>query len=423
MVEFNAKPNRAFFTGKALFIAGFYFFCFFCSGVVHGEVIFQDNFDSQDNWTIAQPTSATEICVSDCDVPEGWTGYFNGFSYCDGGPGYNTIYLNEYIGYPPETTERGRGGEGKALTFWDESCCNFFEDSDGMLAVDLGQEYQELYVRFFIKFGNTASDPATPWQLGYLSSGTGSHKFLHVQHYLDGNPWSYFSTNEGNQPLFVANFKHWNDRYEATGTGRCFCGDGGGEDCYYCDGSPSGSGGFADQVGTYDWYDEGAIGDGEWHCVEWRLKMNTYDEVNGTFRADGIIQFWHDGVLQLESTTVPWNQNGAATDPIRGFRFVSIGGNNQNRWTTDCSGTGCEQWYAVDDVVLSTQYIGPDYSISDPNTTNDINSDGSVDSGDIDACISHILGIQDWGAKADVNGDGSVNALDIQGIVKIILEQ
>ncbi|MFZ2603747.1 MAG: dockerin type I domain-containing protein [Candidatus Omnitrophota bacterium] len=39
----------------------------------------------------------------------------------------------------------------------------------------------------------------------------------------------------------------------------------------------------------------------------------------------------------------------------------------------------------------------------------------------IQACVNHILGTQDWGAAADVNSDGAVNVLDVQEIVNIIL--
>ena len=53
----------------------------------------------------------------------------------------------------------------------------------------------------------------------------------------------------------------------------------------------------------------------------------------------------------------------------------------------------------------------------------DLNSDGTVDSQDVNACVNHILGTQDWGEAADVNEDGSVNSLDVQEIVNIILSQ
>jgi hypothetical protein len=48
----------------------------------------------------------------------------------------------------------------------------------------------------------------------------------------------------------------------------------------------------------------------------------------------------------------------------------------------------------------------------------DVNRDGVVDELDLQACVDHILGFQDWGDRADVNGDGNVDALDVQWIVK-----
>lgn len=55
--------------------------------------------------------------------------------------------------------------------------------------------------------------------------------------------------------------------------------------------------------------------------------------------------------------------------------------------------------------------------------TADLNSDGSVNILDLQSCVNHILGIQDWGgAKADVNEDGSVDVLDVQEVVNAVLK-
>ena len=51
----------------------------------------------------------------------------------------------------------------------------------------------------------------------------------------------------------------------------------------------------------------------------------------------------------------------------------------------------------------------------------DLNNDGQVNIQDIQACVNHILGRQDWGSAADVNDDDTVNVLDVQEIVNIIL--
>jgi hypothetical protein len=52
----------------------------------------------------------------------------------------------------------------------------------------------------------------------------------------------------------------------------------------------------------------------------------------------------------------------------------------------------------------------------------DVDGNGSVEIQDLQACVNHILGVQDWGAKADVSGDGIVNILDCQIVINIILQ-
>jgi hypothetical protein len=51
----------------------------------------------------------------------------------------------------------------------------------------------------------------------------------------------------------------------------------------------------------------------------------------------------------------------------------------------------------------------------------DVNDDSVVNALDVQACVNHILGTQDWAGKADVNKDSAINALDVQAIVNIIL--
>jgi hypothetical protein len=52
----------------------------------------------------------------------------------------------------------------------------------------------------------------------------------------------------------------------------------------------------------------------------------------------------------------------------------------------------------------------------------DVNGDGQVDQQDVQACVNHVLGAENWGESADVNGDGGVNVLDVQQVVNIVSE-
>ncbi|MCK5243611.1 VCBS repeat-containing protein, partial [bacterium] len=68
--------------------------------------------------------------------------------------------------------------------------------------------------------------------------------------------------------------------------------------------------------------------------------------------------------------------------------------------------------YRIDNVVLT---------LIQDNIPGDVTADGRINIQDIQACVNHILGVQEWGKSADVNGDGSVNILDVQEIVKLCL--
>ena len=257
-----------------------------------------------------------------------------------GGPGYNNFYVD---------SRNARGGSGKALTFYDESCVNYFEDSDGNVGKDLGTVYNEIYIRFYIRFQQN-------YRWGTAASDAPQHKLMHVQyHYGSGTPWSYFG-NDANKPLAVPGLKYYQGNVWYYVNYRC-------EEDYYCQGSPKYS---FDVTGDHDHINLGpwttVLGDNQWHLMEFYFKMNT--NTGSVFNADGIHRFWLDGNLKFEATNIPWSDNGSTQSPRRGWNYVSWGGNNNNRWTTSCSGTSCEQWYAVDDVVVSTAYVGPNTPVT-----------------------------------------------------------
>jgi len=58
-----------------------------------------------------------------------------------------------------------------------------------------------------------------------------------------------------------------------------------------------------------------------------------------------------------------------------------------------------------------------------PALKGDINKDGKVNIQDVQACVNHISGTQDWGSEADVNSDGSVDGIDVNYIIKVIFEK
>jgi hypothetical protein len=323
---------------KIIFIGLSCAMAIFLFSSAHAQVIFQDSFDSSANWTVTQPTGSSQSCYSgSCGVPGGWTGYYNGANLCtgvSGAPGNNLLYINQYAGYPSETNTCR---SGKCLTIGQESCVSYYDNSDGMLMKDLGQEYEDLYIRIYIRF-------KSGWQ---RTADNMMFKLFHVYHWIPGtSPYQYHGgTGTGNQPLAAGGIAQY-------GTQLFLYGDG------ICQVNLSCHGDILWSLGTITAaYQSGGIFDGNWHAIEWRFKRNS-----AIGAADGLIEAWFDGAKKSYVSGYPGNNiayNDAGSSELRGFRVFNIGGNAFNQWNTSCSNmSNCEQWYAIDDVVVSTQYIG-----------------------------------------------------------------
>jgi len=53
----------------------------------------------------------------------------------------------------------------------------------------------------------------------------------------------------------------------------------------------------------------------------------------------------------------------------------------------------------------------------------DVNKDGIVNIQDVQCCVNHISGTQDWGSAADVNWDGKADKLDVKEIIDILFRR
>lgn len=186
-----------------------------------GVVLFSDDFDDSDDWTVTQPSGSAANCTSSCGVPGGWDMYRNGVCLCgaeiSGEPGNNLFYIDQYSGYPNETNAC-RGSTGKCLSMWSESCSDVYDQSDGILSVDLGDEYSDIYVRFYIKFKPN-------WELRGLIGDDGPiQKFLHIQHYdpvESANPYIYHDASDPNEPVGVLQTGQYTTTIKMNGVARC----------------------------------------------------------------------------------------------------------------------------------------------------------------------------------------------------------
>ncbi|ACH38812.1 fibronectin type III domain protein [Citrifermentans bemidjiense Bem] len=313
-------------------------------------ILFSEGFDTLANWSPPQGASG-EACVRGqiCTtaIPNGFYDYrVAGTEACSNLDGnHNTLNINEL---------NARGGSGKAVTVWNEPCYSRSGSwgSDGLLGVDFAPQ-DEVYVRYWIKF-----QPDWRWDgdgsAGGRALGAANtspmQKFMHLSHM---NPsispiWDFFSGVQ-NKPRFtpqLAKFSGGAMRIQfnlphspltptrdssASFTLNVYLG------AAPLDWSVPGTGGLPTPPG-----------DGQWHSFEFYAKMNSAGGI-----ANGISKVWYDGALVSTASNVVWIPTG--DDPaLWRWNHAWIGGNNSNTYLP-----ANEQWYAVDDFVVSTHYSGP----------------------------------------------------------------
>ena len=104
-----------------------------------------------------------------------------------------------------------------------------------------------------------------------------------------------------------------------------------------------------------------AIGifDGNWHTITMHAKLNSMIGVN-----DGIYELIYDGCVLKYLNNMGWIGVNGNIDA--GWNAFMLGGNVFNNYlgiTNHVYQSGAEQWYAIDDFVVSTSSIPDDYVI------------------------------------------------------------
>lgn len=359
----------------------------------HAVVLFSDNFDNHSDWSPSQPAygsalssqngSAAVACSGCPDGPAKYAGYRvarTGFS--GGRIGKNTINI---------TSDNARGGTGKAFTFYVEPIvASLAEDwtNDGLLAIKLNGNYDTIYIRYYIKFSPN-------WV--FDDNDSSALKMGHMQHTVSGGSmWQYFKAGD-NWPIAVPVFAKENEgTYEYWGGDAIFRMAIRKQSCYYpSDGynnmpddvandffrygiSKTSTNGTLGSSSSLTWKE--SLMDGNWHCVEYKLKGNSAKGVS-----DGEWLMYIDDHLAISKTNIPWADMGAdasgntkcsdcsgrvISPPSNfvGWNTVIIGGNAYIQRYPNTSSTDVEQWYSIDDLVISTTRVGTDSGGSPPGT-------------------------------------------------------
>jgi len=315
-------------------------------------ILFTDNFDGHSNWSPPQPEGDTLMCVpgGNCStpVPVGYNDYriaaMESCSIRDGN--HNTLNING--NYP-------RGGTGKSLQFWSEPCYSSSGSwgSDGLLGVTFAPQ-AEVYVRYWMKFPPN-------WIWDTTSGSSPMQKFLHISHNdpsLNAELWDFHDGTQ-NKPRFVPQFAKYGGgtyriQFDLPFSPLTAARDNSASNNYDYYFGPS----------PFDWTSAGGPGDGQWHCYEYYVKLNSS---GGT--PNGFFRNWYDGHLIADETNIVWVPNGDNPANWK-WNHVWLGGNNSNQYVLQSTN---EQWYAVDDFVIYTPM-----SPSDPACNGQCTADGRL---------------------------------------------
>lgn len=301
-------------------------------------VLFRDNFDSHADWYPEQMESGCNASACDKAPPGDWDywrvdEYWNKYDPASSSPSSEpTGQITAAFGY--------RGASGKALVIHNESNSGRGGDdwgADFVLAKDLGDSYQEVWVTMWVKFQNGWNWDSTRGSSIKIIGST------HWQRTSGDLVFSYF-TGGDNGPNLIYDFGS-NPTFglRHVVVPRCSpvstdytCGPAGG---------PQGEASNPVQSGLA-WTDY--VGDGQWHMVEMHLKMNSAAGVE-----DGVIQIYIDGGTWSWERT---NQNFVKSGDVSAahWNIIRIAGNAYNYWDRN-EANKSEQYYLIDDVTISTE--------------------------------------------------------------------
>jgi chitinase len=332
----RAQGDRIVNRYRRTLIALIFILCGAWGGEACAAVLFEDNFDTKPDWWPTQAVAGCEQAKCLAQVPPGWNYFRNTELWNPLDPAHPVP------GSHPTLQISGanhRGPSGKALTVWHESNKGKGGDgwgADGILAKDLGKDYPEIYLQARIKF-----QPGFQWHWG---NNAGMAKILRLYHWdRTFSPFNYHARGHC-APMSLVDFETGEWGFDALVSMRC---------------APQATNYFCKPVSYAHAKLESSsfpktLGDDNWHTITLYGKLNSAPGV-----ADGVSRFWVDGKLIYQNAGIAWLEAGS--DRSIGWNIIAVGGNAFNSF--GASSSQAEQWYALDDIVVSTAPIPMNYRI------------------------------------------------------------
>lgn len=241
------------------------------------------------------------------------------------------------------------------------------------------------------------------WQPGYLYNN--GDKVISLS--FPSNPYFYQVKDDGGTSSQVGNEPTWPMNYGAQVIDNNIT--------WECKGK-SWEGADEHRINCIDAFTNVRIPMDQWIGIEVHYKLNEPGKDNG------IEEIWYYDANGKEHHLIALTNVFNRAIALQGdaMNWFFIGGNNSN---TFYWGPGMEPRFFVDDLIIDGNRIGPKYFAKklQGDITGDVNGDRIINVLDVQACVNHILDLQDWAEAADVNGDGNVDVLDVQMVVNKVL--
>ena len=328
----------------------------------YAQIIFETDFANDGSfYATKQQSSWTEVGAN---KPTGFDGaLIEGNGYIKGMPG------------------EGVGGSVALKFMWDPALGQPVSQLYKHLTGNEATGYDEIYIRYRVrlpnkfKVGIPGTDDIPYWKWGRLWQNTGvapgqkwtenrSDSFYAVWNYGGTDTWGVdaggtFGANTGSN---LSKGSAGGERYS--------------NDYYIGKRDYTITPGHFRNVGNGDWDFDSTTRllvnntSQTWHTFEWRFKLSSSNTSN-----DGVFQMWVDGVEQvpvkigpgggapelgnLAPTGIPTASHGS------GYNFLVMF-DNMAYWNKNWDDAGVEGGIYVNDVVISTTRIGPDYYVGTP---------------------------------------------------------
>lgn len=334
---------------------------------VGAEVIFEENFDAQVDYIGEKHLNGGNSLWAESGdvVPEGWTAI-----------SLWPKYSESYMEIVSSNKDKARGETGKSLVLRRGSFSGSWS-GDSQLALNLPKDYDEVYVRFWIKFQPkwTHDGYSKIFRIGsYPPNTRGSDYWSRIGM---GFIWDYVHFSESGlrnslfaTPLGGGSFKNpplgytsnnfngqgWNSNYTS------FTYDLDGD--VIKDNEPEllnrVDGGVIPDSGLIATHDH-VFGDA-WNELEFYVRINSRPGAQ-----DGVLMQWLNGSLIFKNTSIPWVPYDAE---MVGFNAVKFGGNDYFMAYPDSQQV--QEWYAIDDIVIRSSLPDGEIKTAPPEPPNSI---------------------------------------------------